>query len=146
MVTTPRKTPRAASTSKPTAAAAKVTPENAAPDATPADANARPPMQELPLSEREEMKKKELIDLVVERSGIKKRDAKPAIEAALAILGETLAEGREVNMRPMGKIKVTRMKKGANGQVIHARIRQPEPGEKADPDPEMTDPIVQAAE
>ncbi|MBO9464491.1 HU family DNA-binding protein [Tropicibacter sp. R15_0] len=94
------------------------------------------------------MKKKELIDLAVERSGIKKRDAKPAIEAALAVLGEALAEGREINMRPMGKIKVSRMKKVVNGQVINARIRQPEAAEPSD-DPDGTidtDPLAQAAE
>lgn len=84
------------------------------------------PSADLPLSPHEAMKKKELIDLAVERSGLKKRDVKPAVEAVLAVLGEALAEGRDINMRPMGKIKVTRMKKVRNGQVIGARIRQPE--------------------
>ena len=44
------------------------------------------------------MRKKELIDLVVERSGLKKKDAKPIIEATLAILGGALADTRELDL------------------------------------------------
>ena len=58
------------------------------------------------------LKKKELINTVVERSGIKKKDAKPVIEAMLAVLGQTLAEGREMNLQPLGKIKINRAKDG----------------------------------
>ena len=79
--------------------------------------------------------------MAVARSGVKKRDAKPAIEAVLAVLGEALSEGRELNLRPMGKLKVTRMKKAGNGQIINARVRQPETDVKAD-----FDPLAQAAE
>lgn len=99
-----------------------------------ADAASKQP-QELPLSTRDALKKRELIDLAVERSGMKKRDVKPAIEAALAVLGDALADGRDINMRPMGKIKVMRMKKGVNGQIINARIRQPEEVAKTVSDP-----------
>ncbi|WP_299927323.1 HU family DNA-binding protein [uncultured Pelagimonas sp.] len=140
MATTTRKTTRSTTASK-----TKSTPSKAIDKTETVPAASDPEVaiqvEELPLSTREEMKKKELIELAVERSGVKKRDAKPAIEAALAILGEALAEGREINMRPLGKIKVNRMKKGVNGQVINARIRQPEEGNKADPDP-----LAQAAE
>ncbi len=140
MATTTRKTTRSttASSSKPTTTKASAKP--VAKPATP-EPDVAIQVEDLPLSTREEMKKKELIELAVERSGVKKRDAKPAIEAALAILGEALGEGREINMRPLGKIKVNRMKKGVNGQVINARIRQPEEGGKSDPDP-----LAQAAE
>lgn len=78
-----------------------------------------------PVISAPELKKRDLINLVVERSGIKKKDAKPAVEAALAVLGEALAEGRELNMRPLGKAKVTRMENKSNGQLIVCRIRQP---------------------
>ncbi|CUH80352.1 HU family DNA-binding protein [Tropicibacter naphthalenivorans] len=93
------------------------------------------------LTEQPELKKRELIEMAVERSGVKKRDAKPAIEAVLAILGEALAEGRELNLQPLGKLKVTRMKKGDNGQIINARVRQPQTDEISD-----TDPLAHAAE
>lgn len=97
--------------------------------------------EDIAIQSMPEMKKKELIEQAVERSGVKKRDAKPAIEAALAILGEALAEGRELNLIPMGKVKVTRMKKAGNGQIIMARVRRPEQDEI-----DLETPLAQAAE
>ena len=73
------------------------------------------------------MRKKELIDLVVERSGLKKKDAKPIIEATLAILGEALADTRELNLQPLGKIKVRREKLMLNGRLLVTKIRQSTP-------------------
>lgn len=151
--TTTRKT----STPKTAATAGRSKPE--AKSAPKAKAKAKPPaapavdevvvQQDIPIISQPEMKKKELIELAVARSGIKKRDAKPAIEAALAVLGEALAQGRELNLKPMGKIKVTRMKKAGNGQIINARVRQPDDsGEEADKGGENTSetPLAPAAE
>ena len=73
------------------------------------------------------MRKKELIDLVVERSGIKKKDAKPVVEATLAILGEALAETRELNLQPLGKVKVRREKLMPNGRILVTKLRQSMP-------------------
>jgi nucleoid DNA-binding protein len=72
-----------------------------------------------------DMRKKELIDLVVERSGIKKKDAKPTIEAVLAILGEAIASGRELNLQPFGKLRINRSEEKSNGRVIVCKLRQP---------------------
>lgn len=88
-----------------------------------------------------EMRKRELIALAVQRSGLRKRDVKPAVEAALAVMGEALASGRELNLVPLGKVKVTRLKKGGRGLVVHTRVRQPE-----DPQNSRTNPLAQAAE
>ncbi len=74
-----------------------------------------------------ELKKADLVNEAVERSGVKKKFAKPAIEAALAVLGEALSEGRGLNLRPMGKMKILRSKDVANGRVLTARVRQPLP-------------------
>lgn len=110
--TSPRKTPAktpAKSMAKPPAAAE-----------TPAVVvNAPTPVVSGPV-----MRKKELIDAVVTRSGIKKRDAKPVVEAMLEVLGAALQEGRELNLQPMGKVKVKREKKMAEGKVLVTRIRQ----------------------
>ncbi|MFA3915835.1 HU family DNA-binding protein [Ruegeria hyattellae] len=78
-----------------------------------------------PVVNAPELRKKELIEQVVARSGIKKKDAKPAIEALLAILGETVAEGRELNLQPFGKLKINRSEEKANGRVVICRLRQP---------------------
>ncbi|MGB7241635.1 MAG: HU family DNA-binding protein [Sulfitobacter sp.] len=71
-----------------------------------------------------EMRKKELIDRVVSRSGIKKKDAKPVVEAMLAVLGEALADCRELILPPLGKLKVRREKKLPNGLAMVVKVRQ----------------------
>lgn len=137
-----RKTPARSTAAKRTAEPDTIRPaETAAPTTV---------VVELPLPEDGgvTLKKKELVDLVVARSGVRKRDVKPVIEAALSILGEALSEGRELNLQPLGKLKVTRMKKGGNGQIINARVRQPEEGGSATAGVENTDtvPLAPAAE
>ncbi len=83
------------------------------------------------------MRKPELIDAVVAKSGMKKKDVKPIVEATLAVLGAALQDTRELNLEPMGKFKVTREKKKPVGKVMNARIRQTQdlPSEEANPDP-----------
>ncbi len=76
------------------------------------------------------MRKKELIDLVVERSAIKKKDAKPVVEAMLAVLGEALADNRELNLLPMGKFKVVNEKDLGNGKMMRVKVRQVTPSDK----------------
>jgi len=71
-----------------------------------------------------EMKKQELIAKVVERSDIKKKFAKPVVEAMIDILGEALAEGRELNLQPLGKLKQNRVKETPTARIIVAKIRQ----------------------
>lgn len=69
--------------------------------------------------------KKELVDEAVLRSGIKKKDAKPVVEALLAVLGEAVAEGRDLNLRPFGKLRINRSETRSNGTIHICRLRQP---------------------
>lgn len=101
--------------------------------------------ESVPTSTQPELKKVELIDMVVERAGVKKRDAKPAIEAALEILGAALAEGREVNMQPLGKIRVNRMKHLSSARVMTCKVRQTIKDDAAEK-PLDDDPVAEAAE
>lgn len=78
-----------------------------------------------------EFRKKEMIDSVLARSGVKKKFAKPVIEAMIEVLGEAIGEGREINLQPMGKIKPQRTKDGPNARVVIAKIRQNKPGSAA---------------
>ncbi|MFY0680532.1 MAG: HU family DNA-binding protein [Thalassovita sp.] len=94
-----------------------------------------------PESDQLELRKPELLEMVVERSGIKKRDAKPVVEAMLEVLGESLADGREMNLRPLGKVKIMRMKQLSNAVVLNCKVRQVQPVE-----PDALDPINEAAE
>ena len=72
----------------------------------------------------EMMRKKELIDAVVARSGIKKKDAKPVVEAMLSVLGDAIEEGRELNLQPLGKLKVNRSKDVGNAKVMICKLRR----------------------
>jgi nucleoid DNA-binding protein len=75
-------------------------------------------------AEAEELKKKELIDRVTALSGAKRRDVKPAVEAALTILGESLAQGRDVTLPGLGRMRVTRVKPTPHGHNLIVRVRQ----------------------
>jgi len=77
-----------------------------------------------PVVSEPDLRKKELIDLVVERSGIKKKDAKPVVEAMLAVLGETIGAGRELNLQPLGKLRINRSEERSNGRIIVCKLRQ----------------------
>ena len=80
------------------------------------------PVSETPQAD-ELTRKKDFIDRVVDRSGLKKKDVKPAVEAALAQLAEELSEGNELNLPPLGKVKINRVKDTPNGKVYITKIR-----------------------
>ncbi len=72
----------------------------------------------------EMIKKPEFLDRAVERTDVKKREAKPAIEAALAVLAEALVNGEELNLPPMGKLRVVKSKDVGDGaKVLTLKLR-----------------------
>ncbi len=72
----------------------------------------------------EMVKKPEFIDRAVARTEVKKRDAKPAIEAALAVLADALEKGEELNLPPMGKLRVVKSKDiGDGAKVLTLKLR-----------------------
>jgi DNA-binding protein HU-alpha len=71
-----------------------------------------------------ELKKTELLNKVIEVSGVAKRDAKPVVEAMLAELGDCVAKGRSFNLQPFGKLRINRVENKSNGRVVVNRLRQ----------------------
>jgi len=71
-----------------------------------------------------ELKKQELLQMVADRAELNKNKVKPVVEAMLEVLGEALAEGRELNLKPFGKVKINRQKDVGNARVTVAKIRQ----------------------
>lgn len=72
------------------------------------------------------IKKPELLDEVVARTSLKKRDVKPAIEAAFAVLADALREGATVNVPPLGKLRVVKTKPLDGGAcVMTLKLRTP---------------------
>ena len=71
-----------------------------------------------------QLKKPHLIDQVVTRSTVKKRDAKLAVDAVLCLLAEALVRGDELNLPPLGKLRVIKSKDiGSGAQVITLKLR-----------------------
>ena len=78
------------------------------------------------------IKKPELLDEVVLRTNLKKRDVKPAVEAALAVLVDALQDGAEVNVPPLGKLRVVKSKTLEGGAaVMTLKLRTPKDASKA---------------
>jgi len=70
------------------------------------------------------IKKPEFLEKAIARTDVKKRDAKPAIEAALAELADLLADGNELNLPPMGKLKLVKSKNiGDGAKVLTLKLR-----------------------
>ncbi|WP_238987504.1 HU family DNA-binding protein [Roseovarius dicentrarchi] len=107
---------------------AAVRPKMAAPQAMPKQPQVGKPVRAPKVDVTEDadapMKRQQLIAKVVERSGVQKKHAKPVIEAMLAVLGDTLAEGRDLNLQPLGKLTQKRKKETGKARVIVASIRQ----------------------
>ncbi len=127
---TPRKTSTkaAAKTSAKTTAPRKSAAKTAArktivvkPAEKPAE---KPAVQGVTLQAPVILGKKQLIEEVVARSGIKKKDAKPVIEAMLDVLGEAVAAGKTLNLQPFGKITMQKQNEKASARVSVVRIRQ----------------------
>lgn len=125
--TKPRTTTTRKSTAKTTTTARK------APSSPPnSDASAAPKAENVVAltgaasgsKDKSALRKKELVDRVVTASGMKKKDVKPVVEAALAVLGEALSKGEEMNLQPLGKLMINNSKEVSNAQVLNVRIRR----------------------
>ena len=57
----------------------------------------------------------------------------------MEILGEALAETRELNLQPLGKVKVRREKLMPNGRVMVTKIRQSMPNTNTSGDKDTSD-------
>ncbi|PTX55765.1 DNA-binding protein HU-alpha [Litoreibacter ponti] len=85
--------------------------------------------------------KKELVERMVAQSGMKKGDARRALEATMGVIAGALREGRDMNLPPLGKIKIARSKETPNGKLVVLRAKLKEPGGAA-----PKDPLAEAAE
>jgi hypothetical protein len=54
------------------------------------------------------MKKPELLDKIVARTNLKKRDVKPAVESAFAVIREALQDGAELSLPRLGKVRLVK--------------------------------------
>jgi DNA-binding protein HU-beta/DNA-binding protein HU-alpha len=72
------------------------------------------------------IKKGPLLDKVAERSGIKRSDAKAVMEAIFAVMGEELRNENDMQLPPLGKLKVIKSKDvGKGATAITLKLRTP---------------------
>ena len=123
-VATPK--PAAAIQTKPSTRAVKLTPKTSTEKAT-SDPKAKLAIvakSAQPVEPKSVLKKAELVDKVVEQTGVKKRDAKVSVEAALGILAQSLGNETELNLSPMGKVRLIKSKDVGDGaQVLTLKLR-----------------------
>lgn len=85
--------------------------------------------QKTPQEPEGSVRKPVFLDQVVARSGLKKRDAKTAVDAALAVLADALAKGDELVLPPLGKLRVVKAKEiGGGASVLTLKLRTTKDG------------------
>ena len=78
-------------------------------------------------SDAPEVTKKEMVDRMVAQSGMKKGDARRALEATMAAMSDALREGNNLSLAPLGKMKISRTKDTPNGKLVVLRIKLKDP-------------------
>ena len=72
---------------------------------------------------REKVNKGDFVDRVVERSGLKRRDVKPAVEAMFEEFAELLLKGEDLVAPPLGKLRVAKVKELPDAKLYTMKIR-----------------------
>lgn len=68
------------------------------------------------------IRKKEIVEHVVMASGLRKRDAREALDQAFAFIRTSLLEGKEIDCPPLGKIKVHVQGPNSDNPKLHFRV------------------------
>ena len=72
------------------------------------------------------LRKKELFDRVAVASGSKRKDVRQITEAVLSVIGAALAQGEDLNLPPLGKMRIVKQKDLASGAgVLTIKLRLP---------------------
>ncbi|MFT7107238.1 MAG: hypothetical protein ACJAVT_001760 [Yoonia sp.] len=87
--------------------------------------------------EAQVMKKPEMLYKIVARTNLKKRDVKPAVEAAFVVIREALQDGAELSLPPLGKVRLLKtnlLEGGAEVMTPKLKLRTPKHAATADSD------------
>ncbi len=154
--TTTRKTTTARSTSsrrKTASAAAKaareaaeiptVSDEQVTEDQAP-EASAEAPAEQTPEQAVADgpLTRRELINRVADATGVKKPVVRQVVDGMLKELGDTLSDGKALNLPPLGKASVRRQKEMPNAEILVLKLRR----NRAAAGKGEDDPIAPAAE
>jgi len=67
---------------------------------------------------------KELVERVSAATGERKQVVRPVVAATIAALNAALARGEELNLPPLGRLRVQRSKETPRGQSLVLRLRR----------------------
>lgn len=94
------------------------------PVASAPDTSTASPPSAAKLANANALKKKDLIDQVLAKTGAKKKLVKDVIEATLSVLGDALSKGAMLNLPPFGKAKVSRPQVAGTGNAMTVKVRR----------------------
>jgi hypothetical protein len=81
------------------------------------------------------VKKQELVSRILLASGAKKKDIKLILDSVLSVLGDALSNGEELNLPPLGKLKVNRTQENGKSEILILKLRRPGSGPDEDTQP-----------
>ena len=67
---------------------------------------------------------KELTDRILATVSVKKKDARPVIEATLKHIGDALDAGEALILPPLGRLRVNRTKPAATGDMLTLKLKR----------------------
>ncbi|MGR3291211.1 MAG: HU family DNA-binding protein [Paracoccaceae bacterium] len=70
------------------------------------------------------VRRKELVERIVARSGLKPNAVKSVLDAVLQELGDALSAGEGLNLHPLGKVTVARSKTLGSKEILMCKIRR----------------------
>lgn len=74
------------------------------------------------------VEKSDIIDAIVNTTDLKRGQARSALDAVLAALGDAIDEGADLKLMPFGKLKIAQRKDLPNGEVLKLRLRRNKTG------------------
>lgn len=69
-----------------------------------------------------------LIDMIAPTITVSRRDIRASLDAALKVMGDALAEGKILNLPPLGKMSVKRTKTGDKSDMVMLKLRRMKAG------------------
>ena len=124
-----------------TAEGGDTAPETAVAEAQAADGSATGPAEG-----PARLSRRELINRIADETGVKKRMVRPVVDAMLRELGDALSEGKQLNLKPLGKAVVKRSQELPNGEVLVLRLRRTHPMATTEADNGTEEPLAEPAE
>lgn len=71
---------------------------------------------------RLQLRMRDVLERVVDRSGMRKGEARTAIETTMAVIGEAIENGEDIDLPGFGKLKLQREKATARGKTFVLRL------------------------